>query len=70
MMASDVPDGWGSYGKEPPCEHLLELRHLMVRLGLCVYSEHGEPDLWVNVHCKHCRRTYEVSFRDDFRGGS
>jgi len=59
---------WGKYGDEPPCEHLLSLREFLVASGLCVYSEHGEPDHWVNVHCAKCHRTYEVSFRDDLQG--
>lgn len=67
-MNEAAPDGWGKWGNEPPCEHLVALRNLLFLTGMCVYSEHGEPDLWVNVSCEKCHRTYEVSFRDDLQG--
>jgi len=69
MMRKSAPDGWGSWGDEPACEHLVALRNMLQLTGLCVYSESGEPDLWVNVSCEHCKRTYEVSFRDDLQEG-
>jgi len=58
---------WGQYGKEPPCEHLLELRKFLEENEIDVWSEHGEmPMGWVNVHCEKCKRTYEVTLLKPF----
>ena len=59
----DWPQNWGHSVSEKPCEHLLALRDYLELRGLCVWSEHGEPDAWVNVFCGQCQKTYEVSFR-------
>jgi hypothetical protein len=53
--------GWGVWGREEPCKHLLALRDFMKAQGLDAWSEHGtDPDGWVNVGCEKCGRTYEV----------
>lgn len=53
--------GWGRFGDEAPCEHLLALRDFLEAQGLGVWSEHGEePQGWVNVSCEACRRTYQT----------
>ena len=63
---SDLRD-WGTYGDEPPCVHLRQLRALLEASGLSIYSEHGvEPQGWVNVHCPHCGRTYETTLNHDW----
>lgn len=43
-----------------PCEHVLALIAHLKTMGLAVWSEHGEPDGWVNVACGSCHRTFEV----------
>ncbi len=70
MNQNSWPKRWGYFGNEPPCNHLIELRSFLETFGLDVYSEHGEPDRWVNVHCQQCHKTYEVSFRIDLVGES
>lgn len=57
--------GWGRYGGEPPCTHLIMLVKRMRELGVAIWSEHGvQPDGWVNVSCEQCCRTYEVTLRE------
>lgn len=43
------------------CEHVRELRAELERRGIRIWSEHGEPDGWVNIGCATCHRTYELS---------
>lgn len=46
------------------CAHVEMLRTEMQRLGVTIWSEHGEqPAGWVNVHCRDCQLTFEVTMR-------
>ena len=43
-----------------PCIHILEVRDYCKRLGITIWSEHGEdPAGWVNIYCQTCHRTLE-----------
>ena len=61
---------WGSFGSEPPCSHLLELREFLETNELNIYSEMSEsPYGWVSVHCAECHKTYEVTLEKPFEEG-
>ena len=46
---------------EELCEHILELDAVRKRLNIKIWSEHGEPDGWVNIYCPVCHITFESS---------
>jgi len=46
------------------CEHVKALHAYLREWQLDIYSEHGEePQGWVNVHCRRCKKTFEISIR-------
>ena len=46
------------------CEHIKELRKWLEEHGIEVWSEHGEPEGWVNVSCPDkSHHTYECLLR-------
>lgn len=61
-------ESWGRWGKEPPCEHLLKLRDLLIEQGLTVWAKYAEPNGWVKVHCKTCHKMYETTLQPDTNG--
>lgn len=36
-------------------------RSPLASMDVSIWSEHGESDGWVNVHCKTCSRTFETN---------
>lgn len=69
MAREPYTGGWGRFGREPPCEHLIALARHLVASGMAIWSEHGtRPQGWVNVHCATCRRTYETSLDEHIHG--
>ena len=70
MRESELPamdeKGWGKYGEEEPCKHMLALRVLLVQSKMTIYAE--DSDGWVNVTCFVCGRTYEtlLQLKEDF----
>lgn len=39
---------------------LSKLRAALVALGFDIWSEHGEPDNWVNVFCRRCENIHRI----------
>lgn len=62
MAGIPVDPEWGRWGKEAPCQHMRDLLETLESNGLRIWSEHSDTG-WVNVHCAHCRRTYQVMLR-------
>jgi len=64
---------WGMWGSEEPCKHLKKLREFLEKNDMTVWSQHGQPNGWVNVHCTDCSRTYETVLQepwcDECEGG-
>jgi hypothetical protein len=60
-------DGWGKYGDQPPCEHLLALRRFLEENQMEVIGDDTfDPYGWVNVTCNKCSRCYEVTLNGEF----
>lgn len=43
--------------------HIIPLGKELVERGFDIWSEHGEPDQWVNINCRECGWTHEISLR-------
>ena len=52
-------DPWHNEEYGPVCAHVGNIRTALALTGIDIYSEHGEPYGWVNVHCEKCGITYE-----------
>lgn len=48
--------------------HIRPLGKELAERGFIIWSEHGEPDGWVNINCRECGWTHQLSLRDQFSG--
>lgn len=48
------------------CIHIQELKKITDTMEIRIWSEHGEPDGWVNVHCNRCNNIFETSLLADY----